>query len=393
MRLRSALLVAGASLLLVGVAAAKPERPLVLGVSWESDGKLAWLDARTLAPAGRRVDIGRPPIGVAARSPDLRTIALTRGEGRPELRFVDIRAMRETGRLRVQGTGYLHSGIWRSPDRLVTVRSGTDAEVLIVNPLAHGVLERRPLEGQVVSVTRAARRLVVLLAPKGAVGPAQLAVVDESGSVTTLALPRVEAGFTWPTTEREVGRHVTPGVAVDSSGRRAIVVTPDVLVEIDLEAPAIVRTHVLARRALAAASKAFEGWGRGAIWLRGDTVAVSGSTATVEGDRVKYAPTGVEIVDVRSGAGRVLDPAAYGATRVRDVLLTYGGSALRGYDLDGTKRFALLRGRDTAYVQTAGRWVYVGRDNSTVFTIVDARAGKVVKTARTAYPTIVLGTW
>lgn len=107
MRLRGALLVAGASLLLVGVAGAKPERPVVLGIGWESTGKLAWLDAQTLAPVGRRVDIGRPPIGVAARSPDLRTIALTRGDGRPELRFVDLRAMRESGRLRVQGAGSL----------------------------------------------------------------------------------------------------------------------------------------------------------------------------------------------------------------------------------------------------------------------------------------------
>jgi hypothetical protein len=392
MRLRWALLVAGASLLLVGIAGAKPERPVVLGISWESAGKLAWLDARTLAPVGRRVDIGRPPIGVAARSPDLRTLALTRGDGRPELRFVDLRAMRETGRLRVQGTGSLHPGIWRSNDRLVTVRSGTDAELLIVNPLARTVVERRPLEGQVMSVTPAVRRLVVLLAQKAAVGPAHLAVVDESGSIRTLLLPRVEAGFTRPTTEREVGRHVTPGVAVDRSGQRAIVVTPEVLLEIDLEALTIARTHILARRALAAASKAFEGWGRSAIWLSRDAVAVSGSTATVEGDRVKYAPTGVEIVDVRSGARRVLDPAAYGAMRVRDVLLTFGGSALRGYDLDGTQRFALLRGRDTAYVQTAGRWVYVGRDNSTAFTVVDARAGKVANTARTPYPTIVLGT-
>lgn len=391
MRLRAALLVVGTSLLLVGVAGAKPERPVVLGISWQSDGKLAWLDARTLAPVGRRVGIGRPPIGVAARSPDLRTLALTTGEGRPGLRFVDLRAMRETGRLRVQGTGSLHPGIWPSPDRLVTVRGGADAELLIVNPDARNVLERRPLEGQVVSVTPSVRRLVVLLAPKAAVGPAHLAVVDESGSVRTLTLPRVEAGFTRPTTEREVGRYVTPGVAVDPSGRRAIVVTPDVLLEIDLEALTIARTHILARRALAAASKAFEGWGRSAVWLRGDAVAVFGSTATVEGDRVKYAPTGVEIVDVRSGARRVLDPAAYGAMRTRDVLLTFGGSALRGFDLGGNPRFELLRGRDSGYVQTAGRWVYVGRDNSTAFTVVDARTGKVVNTVRTPYPTIVLG--
>jgi len=87
----------------------------------------------------------------------------------------------------------------------------------------------------------------------------------------------------------------------------------------------------------------------------------------------------------------MLDPTAAGATRARDVLLTFGGSALRGYDLTGKLRFELLRGRDTAYVQTAGRWIYVGRNNSTAFTVVDARAGKVVGTARAPSPTIVLG--
>jgi hypothetical protein len=386
---RIALLALGAVLALAGSSAAA-QQPLVLGISWEHTGKLAWLDARTLAPVGRRIDIGRPPIGVAARSPDLRTIALTSG-GRPELRFVDVRTMRANGQLRLQGTGSLRPAMWPSPNRLVAVRSGTDADLLIVNPQARSVLERRPLAGQVVSVTPTERRLVVLLAPNAAVGPAHLAVVDESGSLRTLALPRVEAGFTPPTGEREVGRHVTPGVAVDPSGRRAVVVTPHVLLEVDLDALTIARTHSLARRALAGTSKAFEGWGRGAIWLRGDAVAVFGSTATVEGDRVKYAPTGVEIVDVRSGARRVLDPAALGALRARDVLLTFGGSALRGHDLDGKRRFALLRGRDTGYVQTAGRWVYVGRDNSTRFTVVDARAGQIVGTTQTPYSTIVLG--
>jgi hypothetical protein len=73
------------------------------------------------------------------------------------------------------------------------------------------------------------------------------------------------------------------------------------------------------------------------------------------------------------------------------VLLTFGGSALRGYDFAGDPCFELLRGRDTAYVQTSGRWIYVGRDNSTSFTVVDARARKVVGTAMTSYPTIVLG--
>ena len=391
-RLRAALMAAGASLLLAGVAGATPTRPVVLGISWEGVGKLAWFDARTLAPVGRRVNIGPPPTGVVARSPDGRTIALGSGTA-AALRFIDIRAMRATGRLVVPGAGSLLYGIWPRPDRLVALLGGEVAEVLVIDPRARRVLERRPLAGQLSGLAPAGRRIVALLAPKGTIGQAQLAVIDENASVRTLPLPRVEAGFAPPKTERDVGRHASPGLAVDPRGVRAVIVTRETLLEVDLDALAVTRLHPLAARAPAAVLKAIEGWGRGALWLRGGTIAVSGWTDSVEGDRVVHETTGVELIDVASGTRRTLDARAIGATRARDVLLTFGGSALRGYDLSGNVRFELLRGRDTGYVQTAGRWVYVGRDNSTRFTVVDARARRVVGTATTPYPTIVLDSY
>lgn len=351
---------------------------------------LARLDARTLAPVGRRVDIGPPPTGIAARSPDGRTIALASGT-QAELRFVDIRGMRATGRLVFRGTGSLRQSIWPRPERLVAIRSGLDAEVLVLDPGTRRVVGRRPLEGQPLNVVPAGKRLVVLLAPKDAIGQAHLAVIGITGSIRTLPLPRVDAGFTPPKTERDPGRHASPGVAVDPRGIRAVVVTPEAVLEVDLDAMAVVRRHPLSARAPAGVSKLLEGWGRGAIWLREGAVAVSGWIDVVEGDRIVHTATGVELVDLASGTRRSLDLTATGATRVRDLLVTFGGSALRGYDLAGNLRFELLRGRDTGYVQTTGRWIYVGRNNSTAFTVVDARAGQVVGMARTPYPTIVLG--
>jgi hypothetical protein len=391
-RLRAALLVAGASLVLVGVAGAKPHAPVVLGISWEGSGKLAWVDARTLAAVGRRLDIGPPPTGVAARSPDRRTIALGSGTA-ISLRFVDIHTMRAAGRLVVPGTGSLYGAVWPTPGRLVAVRGGPEPEVLVVDPRARRVLERQPLEGQTMGVLGAGKRLVTLLVPKGEIGEARLAVIEESASVRTLPLPGVEAGFSPPKTERDVGRHASPGLAVDPRGVRAVVVTPQSLLEVDLDALAVTRRHPLAARAPASVLKVIEGWGRGVLWMRGETVAVSGWTDSVEGDRVVHESVGVELIDLASGARRALDAKALGVTRARDVLLTFGGSALRGFDLEGKPRFELLRGRDTGYVQTAGRWVYVGRDNSTRFTVVDARTRKVVGTTTTPYPTIVLGSY
>ena len=389
MRLRAGVAAAVTSLLLVGAAGGAQTRPVVLGVSWEGVGQLAWLDARTLKPSGRRVAIGPPPTGVAARSPDGRTIALSSGT-KAELQFVDVRALRVTGRLAIRGKGSLRESIWPSPNRLVAVRSGLDAEIVVVDPRARRVIERRPLEGQPLSVVPAGRRLVALFAPQGAIGQARLAVIDENASIRTLPLPRVEAGFTPPQSEREVGRHASPGLAVDPRGTRAVVVTPDAVLEIDLDALAVVRQHRAAMRAPAGVVKVIEGWGRAVVWLRDDTVALAGWTDVVEGDRVKHATIGVELVDLATGARRSLDATARWTMRTGGVLLTFGGSALRGYDLAGDRRFELLSGRDTAYVQTAGRWIYVGRDNSTAFTVVDARSGTVVGTARTPHPTIVL---
>ena len=389
MRLRAGIPAAAAFLLLLGAAGAEAKRPAVLGVSWEGVGKLSWLDARTLAPSGRRVAIGPPPTGLAAKSPDGRTIALSSGR-KAELRFVDIRALRARGRLVVGGTGSLRESIWPRADRLVAVRSGLDAEILVIDPRARRVLERRPLEGQPMYVIPAGKRLVALFAPKGAIGQTWLAVIEQDASVRTLVLPRVEAGFTVPRSERDVGRDASPGLAVDPRGTRAVVATPDAVLEVDLDQLAVVRRHGTVTRTPAAAAKLIEGWSRGVLWLGDDAVAVFGSTSVVEGDRVKNVPTGVDLVDLATGARTSLDPEGR-ATRVGNVLVTFGGSALRGYDFAGNRRFELLRGRDTAYVQSAGHWIYVGRDNSTAFTVVDARVGKVVGTARTPHPTIVLG--
>ena len=71
-------------------------------------------------------------------------------------------------------------------------------------------------------------------------------------------------------------------------------------------------------------------------------------------------------------------------------VLAYGGDALRGYGLDGRPRFELLQGHDTGYVQTAGRYAYVGSGNSTRFTVVDTQAGRVLRTVTTRKQLVIL---
>lgn len=389
MRLRIGIAAVGVGLLLTAAAAGGAPRPTVLGVSWEANGMLARLDARTLRPVGRRLEIGRPPVGLAARSPDGRTIALGHGSI-AELRFVDVRTVRAAGRLRLGGLGSVLTAIWPSPRRLVALRGGETPEVVVVDPVARRVLSRRTLDGELAGSVAAGSRLLALLAPRGAVGQARLAVVAASGAVRTVSLPGVVAGFAPPPTPEGVGRQASPGIAADPSGRRAVVVSDETLVTVDLETLDVPVLKHLPRRP-ARATKRIEGWGRRALWLSDDRIVYTGYDIGTADPQSPTRPAGVTFLDLLTRTSRELDAGARGIALARSTLLVSGGSALRGYDLGGRLRFELLPGGDTGYVQTSGRYAYVGSENSTRFTVVDVRAGRVLGTTRTPNPTIVLG--
>jgi hypothetical protein len=160
----------------------------------------------------------------------------------------------------------------------------------------------------------------------------------------------------------------------------------DRIVDIDLRTLRV-RTQHLDTRTTARAAKRIEGWGRGGVWLAGDTVAYSGWSADAAG---KHTLVGARLVDVSTGATRMLDARAASLTRAGSTLLVHGTGPLRGFALDGTQRFEVLAGEDTGYVQVAGRYAYVGSGNSTRFAVVDVAAGNVVGSASTARPTTIL---
>lgn len=349
---------------------------------------LARLDARTLRPVGRRLDVGRPPLGVSARSPDGRTLALGHGSV-PELRFVDLRTMRQSGRLRLGSSGWLAAATWPSAARLVALRAAETAEVVVIDPGTRRVVSRQALDGTVTGAVTAGQRLLALLAPGRAIGQARLAVVAANGTARTVALPGIAAGFAPPPDPEGTGRQQSPGIAADPSGRHAVVVTPEIVLTVDLESLEVTSPKRLVRRP-ARASKRLEGWGRRVLWLQEDTVVIAGWDISSTETRVTHTPIGATLLDLGTGSTRELDPRASGVARTSGTLVTYGGPSLRGYRLDGTLRFELLRGADTGYLQTAGRWAYVGSENSTRFIVVDVQGGKIAGRARTSNPTVVL---
>ena len=215
------------------------------------------------------------------------------------------------------------------------------------------------------------------------IGPVQLAVIAPDGSVRTVAIPGIAAGMAQPEKPGGVSKFASPGLVADDS--RAVVLGRESLVEVDLETFAV-RSRQLDTRTTARAAKFVEGWGRSAVWLRGNAIAYTGWAMS---DR-RQTTIGVRLVDVTTGATRTLDAGASSVTRAGSTLLVHGAGLLRGFGLDGTLRFELLEGTDTGYVQVAGRYAYVGSGNSTRFAVVDVQAGKIVGLARTAKPTVVL---
>ena len=388
-RLGTTLLAAAAVVAGVAGAAAPPEQ--VLAVEWEAGGgQLRWVSARTLQPAGGEVvNLGGAPAKLVAVSPDGRTGALGGGEN-GRLRLIDLQRPRSLALLRV-GEGFVFEGIWPARDRLVLLLGGMGAEVAVVDPTARRVVSRRALPGTAVTSVAAGGRLLALLAPREAIGPTRLAVIDANGSVRTVVLAGVRAGFAPPRTPEGTGKLAAPGLAASPDGSRAAVVSPTHVVGIDLETLRATSRR-LAVRTSSRAAKQIEGWSRSAVWAGGRTIAVTGSTESYANGTRKYSAIGLSLLDVRTGAARSLDPSSTYAARVGTTLVGHGGTAIRGYGLDGKLRFEVVDlDGDSGYVQRSGRYLYVGSGNSTRFVVVDAAAGRVVGRARTRKPTIILG--
>ena len=383
---RSLLLaVALVGLLTVATGAAGESRAGVLTIEWRTGGgKLGWADPVTLAPNSPTAAIGLAPTALRGRSPDRRTALLVNGTT-GILSFVELVRPRVVGTMRLDQDGIVAAALWPRADRLVVLAAGGRVSVSVIDPLRRTVVSRGSVSGRLGATAVAAGRMVAVLAPASGVGAARLATVGADGSLRVVGLPGVEAGFTPPAEPDGVARSAAPGVALEPRGQRAVVVARDAIVTVDLRTLAV-RRLPLAARSPARAEKRYEGWSRTARWLRGDLVAVAGGDSA-EG---RWTPAGASLVDVTSAELRLLDPHSSGIELVAGTLLAYGASGLRGFTLAGARRFDLLAGTNAGYVQTSGRWAYVGGDNSTRFAVVDVTAGRLAGEARRSAPTIVL---
>ena len=380
---RLAILLAVVAAGLAVAAVAEPKgRPLV-GIVGNRilSQQLFRFDASTLAP----LPGGVPLAGHRAAwsfSPSRATLVLARNDrsclgGATTLRFVDLAAMRMLGDVPLVDNGPVEATVWLDRSHvLAVVDSGDCIEskqtmIVVVDAETRRVVATTRLRGEVVKLASAPQGLVLLLAPRNAVGTARLAVVDAAGKVRETTLTGIRAGQKGGNPSQPLANVNRPGLAVDpATGRAFVVPAGDRLAEIDLGSLGV-RFHDLAERVSTftrlrrwleppAAAKGSNGPYRQALWLGNGLLAVTGSDTAAGmtkagGERMSTTPAGLRLVDTRDWRYRKLSPDVSSVQLAGGLLLGTGsryssdgttseqsGAGLLAYSLDGHERYHLF---------------------------------------------------
>lgn len=358
----------------------------MFGIAGEwRDQKLVRLDPRSLRPLpGPKLEIFNG-VNAWAFSPNRSRLALgtgcQAGVSLGTLQLVDVRRMRPVACFAI---GDLRAIAWPTPNRLLAVASHSPLQVVLIDVRARRIIHRTPLEGVLLSAARAGDRLLVLTG-RSSDQPERLIVADARGSVRAV---NVEAP------------HASDFV-VDPDGRRAYLVSGATVAEVDLDNFAVAYRELRQRTSLvgrvlawlvpAAQAKELHRQMRRTLWVGDGLIASFGSDVTTDGRRFTSVPVGLRLIDTRTWTVRMVDEQVSFALRAGDVLLAAGAKeiGLVAYDLNGTKRFQLFRGRSLAPVESyqGKAWIEVGRPGPQA---VDVRTGRVIGPRRAPLPTLLV---
>jgi hypothetical protein len=382
----------------------------LLGLIWKGDSaELAELDPRTLDPGLRRFPVEQGAATLIAFSADGKTLALGHGE-KQQVELVNVAAVRPLGVVELGIPGYISRLYWARAGMLFAAVG--QQFIVMIDPAGRKVSETRQIEGTLLAAEPIEAGLVGLVAPADRIGLLKLMVWGGKGT-STVPL-RMVGG--WETDQGDDesefrSRELVPGLAVDPTGRRALVVPPGgTVAEVDLR-DLTVTYHTLSEpvslfhRFLdwldpAAEAKMIEGKDRQALWLASGLVAVSGTDyPPIRAGQTDLVgkPAGLSLIDTDDWSVRRVDGQVSGVQLLGSRLFAYEAGcssapesfALVAYDLSGKQQFRLCR--DEGFdPQVVGDYLYVGMDNNTRFDVVDMSTGAIVSRLKTKQSTTLL---
>jgi hypothetical protein len=356
---------------------------------------LVRVDPRNLRPVtGQSLELGG--IFGWGFSPDPRLVVFSvtasndgREDPQASLRLVDTSTLSVIHDIPL-GLGLPLTVSWIAPDRLLVLLSHCcppnrpAADLLVVDPVAQRIIERKTLPfGEAIYTHRVGGQLLVLSASGAGIGPAELTVLDQQGTVRSVRLDRIDIGSD-PT-----GDEGTPGLAAQRDSQHAYVISPRLVAEVDLGSLTVTYHRI---------SPAVGGSGSpgNVLWAQ---VLPSGKVAVVGWDsqNQNYPASGLKLIDTATWTARTVDRKADSFTVAGNLLLatvsngivgtrsTWTRPALTAYTLAGKRRFQLFKRQSVEVDQVYGHRAYVGwyvqkQQNLEPgpVRVVDLRTGRIV---------------
>jgi hypothetical protein len=385
----------------------------VLGILWNETGlakpRLAHLKPLTLEPTGRVVRLRLGGGSATAVSPNGRLLAV--GTAAPGIQLIDLRRMREVGHVKLGGTGWVTHLSWQRGPLFAAVQGDTNSAVFVVDPGRRQVIQQHRISRAILAVEDVVGGIVAVTGPRSRVGPVELTVVRRKGMSSVSVAGVVGGAESENESDGFHARQVTPGLAVDRTGKRAFIVPAGkTIAEISLNNLAVEYHSVAEPVSLlsrlhnwlepSAEAKLIEGPQRKAAWLGNGVVAVTGAdysteTGTNGEPHVHVRAAGLSLVDTENWSSRTIDEEKSDFSVVGSRLLAFGdtswgdaaakGTGLTGYDFDGRELFHVMKGRKVGWVENAGDLAYVVvNDRRRV--VVDAVSGRVLARATLSHP-------
>jgi hypothetical protein len=374
-------------------------QPALYASNWQGSLGLVRVDRNTLRPLTEpRVPLAGEPLGWSF-APDRSRLAIGSTQRGAKLRLIDLRAMRALGDVRVARRGSGVATTWTGPTRVlaVVVTPGCcgagDTIVAAVDAARRRVIWRKKLGGSLQAGERLRRGLLLVLGPRRrSVGPSRVVRVGSRGDIRSEPLPEILSGIA---PSRSATQVWDPGLAVDSSRRRAFVVQAQApLAEVDVRTLQV-RWHPL--EPLTGAADGMVGPTRHALWLGHGLLAVTGVDSRfspgdhAHGVRGWQTPAGLTLVDTRRWRARTIDPRTTDAQLVAGTVLASSflvdspvragrGSGLTGYSIEGRRKFHLFGKAPLTGVQPLGSRALVGALRASV--LIDARTGRRLRRYR-----------